>query len=138
MPHTKELSEDPRSKMVGWHEAGRGHERICKSLDVRVSTVRQTIYKWRKYSTIAALPAQVWSSCHDGLRVHGRRLLIEVKKNQRMSSKDLQKSLAHAHTVFGKSTASKTFNKNSWEDTREEAIAEKGIPKFIKTFCRKT
>ena len=55
MPYRKELSEDLRSRIVDLHEAGKGYKSISKSLDVHVSTVRQTVYKWRKFSTVATL-----------------------------------------------------------------------------------
>lgn len=40
------------------------------------------------------------------------RMLIEVKKNPRMSAKDLQKSLAHGNIFVDKYIISKTWNKN--------------------------
>ena len=55
MPRTKEISEDLRLRIVDLHKAGKGYKSISKSLDVQ-STVRQIIYKWRKFSTVAALP----------------------------------------------------------------------------------
>ena len=56
MPRTKELSEHLRSRIVDLHEAGKGYKSISKSLDVHVSMVRQIVYKWRKFSTVATLP----------------------------------------------------------------------------------
>ena len=41
-----------------------------------------------------------------------RRMLNEVKKNPRVSAKDLQKSLEHANISVDKSTIRKTQNKN--------------------------
>jgi hypothetical protein len=41
-----------------------------------------------------------------------RRMLNEVKKNRRISAKDLQKSLEHANISFDESTIRKTLNKN--------------------------
>uniref|UniRef100_A0A8C5Q908 Sleeping Beauty transposase HTH domain-containing protein n=1 Tax=Leptobrachium leishanense TaxID=445787 RepID=A0A8C5Q908_9ANUR len=95
MPHRKELSEDLRPRIVDLHEAEKCYKSISKSLDVHVSTVRQTVYKWIKFSTVATLPRR-------GRPVKmteraQRRMLNEVKKNPRVSAKDLQKSLAHAN-----------------------------------------
>ena len=56
MPQTKEISEDPRLRIVDLHKAGKGYTSISKSLDVHQSTVRQMVYKWRKFSTGATLP----------------------------------------------------------------------------------
>ena len=40
------------------------------------------------------------------------RMLNEVKKNPRVSAKDLRKSLEHANMSVDKSTTRKTLNKN--------------------------
>ena len=110
MPHTEELSEDLPSRIVDLHEAGKGYKSISKSPDVHVSTVRQTVYKWRKFSTVAALPR-----CGGPVKMTvraQRRMLNEVKKNPRVSAEDLQKSLAHANIIVDKSTIRKTLHKN--------------------------
>uniref|UniRef100_A0A8C5PUM9 Transposase Tc1-like domain-containing protein n=1 Tax=Leptobrachium leishanense TaxID=445787 RepID=A0A8C5PUM9_9ANUR len=72
--------------------------------------VRQTVYKWRKFSTVATLtrrgrPVKMTARAQ-------RRMLNEVKKNPRVSAKDLQKSLAHANIFVDTSTIRKTLNKN--------------------------
>jgi transposase len=54
MPRTKEISEDLR--IVDLHKAEKGYKSISKSLDVHQSTVRQIVYKWKKFSTVATLP----------------------------------------------------------------------------------
>ncbi|KAJ4939397.1 hypothetical protein JOQ06_028846 [Pogonophryne albipinna] len=41
-----------------------------------------------------------------------RRMLNEVKKNPRVSARDLKKSLAHANISVDESTIRKTLNKN--------------------------
>uniref|UniRef100_A0A8C5Q5G5 Transposase n=1 Tax=Leptobrachium leishanense TaxID=445787 RepID=A0A8C5Q5G5_9ANUR len=109
MPRRKERSEDLRSRIVDLHEAGKGYKSISKSLDVHVSTVRQTVYKWRKF-TVAALPRR-GRPVKMTARAQ-RRMLNEVKKNPRVSDKDLQKSLAHANIFVDTSTIRKTLNKN--------------------------
>ena len=92
------------------HKAGKGYKSISKSLDVHQSTVRQIVYKWRKFSTVATLlrsghPAKMTARAQ-------RRMLNEVKKNPRVSAKDLQKSLEHANMSVDKSTIRKTLNKS--------------------------
>lgn len=42
-------------KVLVTHEAGKGYKCIVKDLGVHQSTVRQTVYKWRKFRTVAAL-----------------------------------------------------------------------------------
>ena len=110
MPRTKEISEDLKSIIVDLHKAGKGYKSISKSLDVHQSTVRQIVYKWRKFSTVATLPrsgrpAKMTARAQ-------RRMLNEVKKNPRVSAKDLQKSLEHANISVDESTIRKTLNKN--------------------------
>ena len=110
MPRTKEISEDLRLRIVDLHKAGKGYKSISKSLDVHQSTVRQIVYKWRKFSTVATLPrsgrpAKMTARAQ-------RRMLNEVKKNPRVSAKDLQKSLEHANISVDESTIRKTLNKN--------------------------
>ncbi|XP_026227470.1 UPF0575 protein C19orf67 homolog isoform X2 [Anabas testudineus] len=49
MPRRGELSDDLRSRIVDLHRAGQGYRSISKSLDVHLSTVKQIVYKWRKF-----------------------------------------------------------------------------------------
>jgi predicted RNA binding protein YcfA (HicA-like mRNA interferase family) len=44
------------------------------------------------------------------------RMLTEVKKNPRVSAKDLQKSLEHANISVDESTMHKTLNKNGVQE----------------------
>uniref|UniRef100_A0AAZ3S9Y9 Transposase Tc1-like domain-containing protein n=1 Tax=Oncorhynchus tshawytscha TaxID=74940 RepID=A0AAZ3S9Y9_ONCTS len=110
MPRTKEISEDLRLQVINMHKAGKGFKSISKSLDVHQSTVRQIVYKWRKFSAVATLlrsghPAEITASAQC-------RMINEVKKNLRVSAKDLQKSLEHANISVDESTIRKTLNKN--------------------------
>ncbi|KAM3922034.1 uncharacterized protein RB166_011335 [Leptodactylus fuscus] len=56
MPRSKEISEELRKKVVEAHEAGRGYKTISKVFDLHRSTVRQIIYKWKVFNTIATRP----------------------------------------------------------------------------------
>ena len=84
MPRTK-ISEDLRLRIVDLHKAGKGYKSISKSLDVHQSTVRQIVYKWRKFSTVATLPR----SCRPAKMTARaqRRMLNGVKKNPKVSAK---------------------------------------------------
>uniref|UniRef100_A0A8C5Q2G5 Transposase n=1 Tax=Leptobrachium leishanense TaxID=445787 RepID=A0A8C5Q2G5_9ANUR len=99
----------PTIKSTDLHEAGKGYKSISKSLDVHVSMVRQTVYKWRKFSTVATVPRHGRPVKMTARAQHG--MLNEVKKNPRVSAKDLQKSLAHANIFVDISTIRKTLNK---------------------------
>uniref|UniRef100_A0A8C5QHB4 Transposase n=1 Tax=Leptobrachium leishanense TaxID=445787 RepID=A0A8C5QHB4_9ANUR len=133
MPRRKELSEDLPSRIVDLHEAGKGYKSISKSLDVHVSTVRQTVYKWRKFSTVATLPRR-GRPVKMTARAQ-RRMLNEVKKNPRVSAKDLQKSLAHANIFVDTSTIRKTLNKNGVHGRtprRKPLLSKKNIAARLK------
>ena len=108
MPRTKDISEDVRLRIVDLHKARKGYKSISKSLDAHQSTVRQIVYKWRKFSTVSRLPR----SGHKGKMTARaqRRMLNEVKKNPRVSAKDLQKFLEHVNISVDKSTIRKTLN----------------------------
>ena len=74
---------------------------MSKILDVHLSTVRQTVYEWRQFSTVATL----------------RRSNHPVKMTARaqhrvLDAKDLHKSLANTNTSVDESTICKTLNKN--------------------------
>ena len=74
------------------YKAGKGYKSISKSLDVHHCTVRQIVYKWRKFSTVATLPR----SGHPANMIASAqgRMLNEVKKNLRVSAKDLIKEIS--------------------------------------------
>ena len=91
MPRTKYILEDLRLRIVDLHKTGKGYKSISKSLDVHQST------KWTKFSTVATLPGS-GRPAKMTARAQ-RRMLNEVKKNPRVSAKDLQKSLEHAKNL---------------------------------------
>uniref|UniRef100_A0A8C5LM91 Transposase n=1 Tax=Leptobrachium leishanense TaxID=445787 RepID=A0A8C5LM91_9ANUR len=132
MPRRKELSEDLRSRIVDLHEAGKGYKSISKSLDVHVSMVRQTVYKWRKFSTVATLPRRGHPV---KMTARAHRMFNGVKKNPRVSAKDLQKSLAHANIFVDTSTIRKTLNKNEVHGRtprRKPLLSKKNIAAHLK------
>uniref|UniRef100_A0A3B4TNE5 Uncharacterized protein n=1 Tax=Seriola dumerili TaxID=41447 RepID=A0A3B4TNE5_SERDU len=136
MPRQKELSEDLRSRMVDLHKAGKGYKVISKTLEIHQSTVRQTIYKWRHFGNVATLP-------RSGRPVRmtprpQRRLINEVKKQPRMTTKDLKASLELANIAVHESTIRKTLNKQGIygrTPRRKPLLTKKNIAarlKFVK------
>uniref|UniRef100_A0A803JTN5 Transposase Tc1-like domain-containing protein n=1 Tax=Xenopus tropicalis TaxID=8364 RepID=A0A803JTN5_XENTR len=95
--------------------------------------VRHIVYKWRKFSAAATLPR----SGHP-VKVTARaqrRMLNEVKKNPRVSAKDLQKCLASANIPVSKSTIRKTLNKNGFHGRipqRKPLLSKKNIAADLK------
>ena len=83
MPQTKEISEDLRLRILDLHKAGKGYKSISKSLDVHQSMVRQIVYKWRKFSTVATFPR---NCCPAKMTERAQcKMLNEVKKNPSVS-----------------------------------------------------
>lgn len=109
MARSKELSEDLPSRIVDLYKAGKGYKTISKSLAVHQSTVREIVYKWREFGTVASLPR---SGRSPKMTTSQRTILREVKKNPRVSAKDLQKSLAQSNISVRTSTICKTLAKN--------------------------
>lgn len=56
MFNKKELSEDIWSRVVNLHKGGKEYKAISKCLGIHQLTVRQIIYTWRQFSTVATLP----------------------------------------------------------------------------------
>ena len=88
------------------HKAGKGYKSISNSQ----SKVRQILNKLRDFSTIATLPRSGRPAKMTARSQ--RRMLNAVKKNPRVSAKDLQKSLENANISVDEFTIRKTLNKN--------------------------
>ncbi|XP_068111821.1 uncharacterized protein [Hyperolius riggenbachi] len=119
---SKEISEDLRQKVVEAHKSGKGYKSISKELGLHRSTVRQIIYKWKKFSTVLTLPR---SGRPTKISAKARRTIVkQMTTNPRVTSKDLQASLALDNICVHQSTIRKTLSKwCSWDFTKEE-IAE--------------
>lgn len=109
MPRSKELSEAFRKKVIDAYESGKGFKKISKQFEINHSTVRKIIYKWRRFQTTANLfrpgrPSK-FSPRAD------RKMLKEVSKNPRMSSRDLQVALATVDVKVHESTIRKRLHK---------------------------
>uniref|UniRef100_A0A8D0BH91 omega-amidase n=1 Tax=Salvator merianae TaxID=96440 RepID=A0A8D0BH91_SALMN len=102
MARSKEISEDLRRRVVEAHKTGQGYKRISKDLGLHRSTVRQIIYKWKKFNTVATLP-------RSGRPIIG---LEQVTKSPGVTAKDLQASLTPDNIRVHESTVRKTLNKN--------------------------
>ena len=106
----KEDSRELRKQVVDAHQAGKGYKTISKQFGLHQSTVRQIVYKWRKFSTIVTLPR---SGRPAKITPRARRIIFqEVTKNPRVTSKDLQASLALANVSVNESTVRQTLNKH--------------------------
>ena len=132
MPRQKELSEDLRSK-IDLHKARKGYKVISKTLEIHQSTVRQTIYKWGQFGTVATLarsrrPVKMTPRAQ-------RRLINEVKKQPRVTAKDLKASLVQANICVHESTVRKTLNKRGFygrTPRRKPLLTKKNIAAHLK------
>ncbi|MBN3278438.1 KPRB protein, partial [Polyodon spathula] len=94
MSRSKEVSEDLRKTVIDAHQSRKGYKTICKDLGLHQSTVRQIVYKWRKFKTTVTLPRS-GRPTKISPRTN-RKIIKEVTKNPRVISKDLQATLALA------------------------------------------
>ncbi|XP_077323417.1 uncharacterized protein LOC143957138 [Lithobates pipiens] len=119
---SREISEDLRKQVVEAHKSGKGYKRIAKDLDLHQSTVRQIVYKWKKFSTVATLPR---SGRPTKIGAKARcTILKHLTENPRVTAKDLKASLALDNINVHESTIRKTLNKwCSWDFTMEEDTA---------------
>ncbi|KAG2456550.1 TCB1 transposase, partial [Polypterus senegalus] len=109
MPRTKELSEELRLRIVNLHKGGKGYKVISKILDIHQSTVMQVIYKWRQFGIVATPPR---SGRPAKMTPRAQcKVSNEVKKNPRVTAKDLKKSLELANISVHESTTLKILNK---------------------------
>ncbi len=92
------------------YQSGKGYKAISKALGLQRTTVRAIIHKWRKLVTVVNLPRsgrptkitpkEQW------------RLIQEVIKEPRTTSKELQASLASIKVSVHDSTIRKRLGKN--------------------------
>lgn len=64
MAWTNGLSKEFGKRVVDAHQAGKGYQSICEALGCHQSTVRPTVYKWKKFrsavsSSSSCLPIKI-------------------------------------------------------------------------------
>lgn len=109
MVRSKELSEAFRKKIVDAYESGKGFQKISKEYKISHSTVRKIVYKWRTFKTTANMPRSGRPSKFTPRA--DRKMLKEVSKNPKMSSRDLQQALATVDVKVHASTIRKRLHK---------------------------
>lgn len=107
MPRNSRRNE---KKVIGIYQSGKGDKTISKAVGLQRTTVRAIIHKWRKLETVVNLPRS-GQPTKITPRVH-RRLIQEVTKEPRKTSKELQVSLASVKVSVRDSTIRKTLGKN--------------------------
>ncbi len=110
MPWSKYIQEKMRNKIVDMYQCGKGYKAISKALGLQRTLVRVIIHKWRKLGTVVN-----FSSSGRPTRITPRtqwRLIQEVIKEPRTTSKELQASLASIKVSVHDSTIRKRLGKN--------------------------
>lgn len=110
MPRSKEIQEQMRNKVINIYQSGKGYKAICKVLGLQRTTVRAIIHKWRKHGTVVNLPRN-GRPTKITPRAQ-RRLIQEVTKEPRTTSKELQASLASVKVSVHDSTIRKRLGTN--------------------------
>uniref|UniRef100_A0A8C9TZ63 Transposase Tc1-like domain-containing protein n=1 Tax=Scleropages formosus TaxID=113540 RepID=A0A8C9TZ63_SCLFO len=110
MPRSKEIQEQMRKKVIDMYQSGKGYKAISKALGLQRTTVRAIIPKWRKLGTVvnrprSGRPTKITPRPQ-------RRLIQELIKEPRTTSKELQASLASVKVSVRDSTIRKRLGKN--------------------------
>ncbi len=137
MPRSKEIQEQMRNKIVHMYQSGKGYKAISKALGLQRTTVRAIIHKWRKLVTVVKLPR---SGRPTKITPRAqRRLIQEVIKEPKITSKELQASLASIKVSVHDSTIRKRLGKNSTHGRvpRQKPLLTKKNTKAHLTFAKK-
>ncbi len=111
MPRSKEIQEQMRNKIVDMYQSGKGYKAISRALGLQQTTVRAIIHKWRKLGTVVNFPR---SGRPTKITPRAqRRLIQEVIKEPRTTSKELQASVASIKVSVHDSTIRKRLGKKA-------------------------
>ncbi len=137
MPRSKDFQEQMRNKIVDMYQSGKGYKAISKALGLQRTTVRDIIHKWRKLGTVVNLPRSGWPTKITPRAK--RRLIQEVIKEPRTTSKELQASLASIKVSVHDLTIRKRLGKNSKHGRvpRQKPLLTKKNTKARLTFANK-
>ncbi len=135
MPRSKEIQEQMRNKIVDMYQSGKGYKAIFKALGLQRTTVRAIIHKWRKLGTVVNLPRSVRPTKITPRAQ--RRLIQEVIKEPRTTSKELQASLTSIKVSVHDSTIRKRQKRHPWESSKAKATADQKEHKGSSHICQK-
>ncbi|KAK3542955.1 hypothetical protein QTP70_007926 [Hemibagrus guttatus] len=94
MAKTKELTEDLRLRIVAAHKSGKGYKTISKCFEVPVAKVQSIIKKYKMFRTVKNLRGR--GRKPKVTPVLARRIVREVKKNPRITTKAILMNLGSA------------------------------------------
>ncbi len=128
MPRSKEIQEEMRNKIVDMYQPGKCYKAISKALGLQRTMVRAIIHKWRKLGTVVNLPRSGWPTKITPSAQW--RLIQEVIKEPRTTSKELQASLASIKVSVHDSTIRK-------RQKQQKPLPTKKNTKACLTFAKK-
>ncbi len=137
MPRSKEIQEQMRNIIVDIYQSGKGCKAISKALGLQWTMVRAIIHKWRKLVTVVNLPR---SGRPTKITPRAQwRLIQEVIKEPRTTSKELQASLSSIKVSVHDSTIRKRLGKNGIHGRvpRQKPLLTKKSTKVCLTFAQK-
>ncbi|KAK3517459.1 hypothetical protein QTP70_012396 [Hemibagrus guttatus] len=106
MAKTKELTEDLRLHIVAAHKSGKGYETISKCFEVPVATVQSIIKKYKTFHIVKNLRGR--GRKPKVTPVLARRIVREVKKNPRITTKAILMNLGSAGSNISRQTVQRT------------------------------
>ncbi|KAI4873138.1 hypothetical protein NFI96_031583 [Prochilodus magdalenae] len=118
MAKTKELTKDLRLCIVAAHKSGKGYKAISKCFQVPVATVQSIIKKYKKFRTVENL-----RRCGRKPKVTpvlARRIVREVKKNPRITTKAILVNLDSAGGDISRHTKARLTFANAHLDKEED------------------
>ncbi|KAK3535514.1 hypothetical protein QTP70_016937 [Hemibagrus guttatus] len=113
MAKTKELTEDPRLRIVAAHKSGKGYKTISKCFEVPVTTVQSIIKKYKTFRTVKNLRGR--GRKPKGTPVLAKRIVRETE-NYSIDSSYVN---SRAHLIKSTSTF-KDMEGNSLKDSGHE------------------
>ncbi|KAK3519749.1 hypothetical protein QTP70_003897 [Hemibagrus guttatus] len=108
MAKTKELTEDLRLSIVAAHKSGKGYNIISECFEVPLATVQSIIKKYKTFRTVKNLRGRGWKP--KVTPVLARRIVREVKKNPRITTKAILMNLGSAGGNISRQTVQQTLH----------------------------
>lgn len=112
MPKAKELSEMTRKSIIQMHNDGSGYRKISSLLNIPISTVGDTVRRWKSFHLATSLPRSGRPpKISDRM---ARNIVRKAKNNPRLTRSELQKDLQASGTNVCKNTVRSVLRKRGF------------------------